>query len=163
MRTYVVWLFGLVVATGCGKGGDSPPASKGHEPAAEPAHEHAAPPPAVAGASPVQVEMQLLAGALEVALRGIGTGDLSAVEPALHRVHAAKEVTATALAGGSYRPPRNGDRLARFRELDEAFHGDLERLVGAARAGDVPAAADALGAAVRSCHGCHSEFRAPAP
>lgn len=115
--------------------------------------------PTTPPANEVQAEMRLLSEALEAAVRGIGAGDVRGVEHALHRVHAAKEKTAAALASARYRPPKNADRLPRFRELDEAFHGRLEPLVEASRANDVPRTAQALGAALESCHGCHTEFR----
>jgi cytochrome c556 len=126
-------------------------------------HDHSdhAPPPAPRGpaANPVQAEMRLLSAALETAVRGIGTGDVRAVEHELHRVHAAKEATEAALHGGAYRLPRNPDRVDRFRELDEAFHGGLERLVEASHRNDVAATADAVGGVLRGCQGCHGEFR----
>jgi len=115
--------------------------------------------PAGPPANAVQAEMRLLSEALETAVRGIGSGDVRGVEHALHKVHAAKEKTAADLAASRYRPPKNADRLPRFRELDEAFHGRLEHLVEASRANDVPRTAEALSGALQSCHGCHSEFR----
>jgi cytochrome c556 len=109
--------------------------------------------------NPVQNEMQLLTTALEGAVRGIGLGDVRAVEHDLHRVHLAKEATGAALQSGSYKPPKNPDQLERFRALDEAFHGDLERLVDASHRNDVPGTAAALGTVMQACQGCHSEFR----
>lgn len=126
-------------------------------------HDHSdhSPPPAPRGpaANPVQAEMRLLTAALETAVRGIGAGDVRPVEHALHRVHAAKEATGAALRSGAYRLPRNPDRVQRFGELDEAFHGGLERLVEASQRNDVAATADALGVVLRGCQGCHGEFR----
>lgn len=107
----------------------------------------------------VQQEMQLLTAALESAVRGIGTGDVRPLEHELHRVHAAKQATEAAIADGSYKPPKNPDALDRFTELDEAFHDELRKLVAASRANDLSATADALGGVLRSCEGCHSEFR----
>lgn len=103
--------------------------------------------------------MRLLTAALETAVRGIGAGDVRPVEHALHQVHAAKEATGAALRSGAYRLPRNPDRVQRFSELDEAFHGGLERLVEASQRNDVAATADALGVVMRGCQGCHGEFR----
>lgn len=107
----------------------------------------------------VQVEMQLMTVALEAAVRGVGVGDVRGVEHALHQVHAAREATAAALADGSYRPKRNADRLVEFEALDTAFHVHLESLATASRANDLPGTVEALSAALRSCQGCHRQFR----
>jgi cytochrome c556 len=96
---------------------------------------------------------------MEMAVRGIGTGDVREVGHALHRVHEAKQATAAALIGDSYRLPKNGDRIERFRQLDEAFHHDLERIVVASRKNDVEQVAAAVGNALGACKGCHEEFR----
>ena len=120
---------------------------------------HEPPPPTASSANPVQEEMSLLTSALESAVRGIGQGDVRGVEHQLHRVHAAKAATEAAIRDGRYKPPRNADNLPRFRELDEAFHGELERLVDASRKNDVPATAAALGSVMQRCQGCHTEFR----
>jgi cytochrome c556 len=124
-------------------------------------HSHHAPPPAPSAppANPVQAEMRLLSATLQSAVRGIGAGDVRSVEHELHRLHAAKETTEAAIRSGSYRLPRNPDRVDRFRELDEAFHGGLGALVQASRRNDVAATAEALGVVLRGCQGCHSEFR----
>lgn len=103
--------------------------------------------------------MRLLSTAMETAVRGIAAGDVRQIEHALHRVHAAKEMTEAAIERGSYRLPKNGDRVGRFRELDEAFHQKLEHLADASRVNDVPRAAQAVGDALGACHGCHTEFR----
>lgn len=127
---------------------------------------HAAPTPDPSAAAaitaprnPVQAEMQLLTTTLQGAVLAIGMGDVRGVEHALHQVHGAKEKTEAALKGGSYHPPKNGENLARFHELDEAFHEKLVGLVLASRANDIPRAAEAMGQILGSCQGCHSEFR----
>ncbi len=124
-------------------------------------HAHHAPPaaPSTPPANPVQAEMRLLSATLQSAVRGIGAGDVRSVEHELHRLHAAKETTEAAIRNGSYRLPKNPDRVARFHELDEAFHGGLGGLVQASRRNDVAATAEALGVVLRGCQGCHSEFR----
>lgn len=123
----------------------------------EPAHESAHEP--APAANPVQHEMRLLSATLEATVRAIGSGDVRGIEHELHRLHGAKEATEAALREGRYRPPKNPDQIERFFVLDEAFHDDLGALVTASRNNDVPAAAEALGAIVRGCQGCHSEFR----
>lgn len=123
-----------------------------------------APAPAPAAAPPanaVQAEMRLLADAMAVAVRGVGTGDVREVQHALHRVHAAKEATGAAIASGAWKPAQRADQLPAFVAMDEAFHEHLGRLVAASGADDVPATAAALGDALRACDGCHAMFRAP--
>jgi hypothetical protein len=103
--------------------------------------------------------MQLLTGTLERAVRAIGLGDVRGIAHDLHRVHAAKEATDAAIRDGKYRPPRNPDGVDRFRELDLAFHGHLERLVKASNANDVAGTAAAFASTMQGCQGCHAEFR----
>ncbi|MBI4956944.1 MAG: cytochrome c [Myxococcales bacterium] len=129
----------------------------------EPPKEHATPsaaPSASAGpANAVQHEMRLLLAAMHTAMEGIAYGDVSGLPQVLHQVHEAKAGTEAALEGGAYRLPKNPDGVARFRELDEAFHGHLVKMVQAGRKNDVAAAAQAYAAAASACGGCHGEFR----
>jgi len=110
-------------------------------------------------ANPIQAEMRLLTAAMETAVRGVGTGDVSEVAHALHGVHAAKAASEAAIEAGTWRPPLHGDRLTDFAALDEAFHARLERMVVASEAKDVQATAAALGEAMAACQGCHAAFR----
>ncbi len=132
-----------------------------------PAPEATPPPPAPSPQGPppnaVQSEMRLLQTAVITAVTGIGAMDVRPVAPALHRVHQAKEATEHALESGAYVLPNRPGALARFKELDESFHGHLEALVEASVKNDVPATAEALGRALKACTGCHTEFRATAP
>lgn len=121
--------------------------------------EVAAPAPSAAPANAVQNEMRLLTAALQTALQGIGTGDVRGLPHALHAVHAAKEATGDAIAAGKYRLPKNPEGLSRFRELDEGFHHQLERLVDASTRNDVGASAEAFAGLLPSCVQCHAEFR----
>ena len=116
---------------------------------------------AAAAGNAVQAEMRLLHEAMQVALAGIAYGDVRAVPATIEAVHHAKEATEAALESGSYTLARGGDQLARFRELDERFHGQLVALVTAARKNDVPATAAALAVAMQACDGCHADFRQP--
>lgn len=112
----------------------------------------------------VQTEMRMLTAILEATVRAIGARDVRPIEHELHRLHAAKEATTAALRAGSYKLPKNPDQVDAFVAMDEAFHEHLGALVSASRANDIPGAADALGAIVRGCEGCHAMFRAePSP
>lgn len=114
-----------------------------------------APPPANA----VQAEMRLLEEAMHTAVTAIANDQLATITPAIHRVHEAKQGTEKAIAVHQWQPPKGADQIARFVELDEAFHGDLVRLVKAAGANDLEAAAEALGTVMKGCGGCHRTFR----
>lgn len=118
-------------------------------------------PPALA--NQVQAEMQTLAAAMETAVRGVGTGDVSQVQYALHRVHAARQATEKAIESGAWKPAQNADKLETFVAMDGAFHDHLERLVAASATNDLPGTAAALGDALNACDGCHAMFRAPGP
>lgn len=109
----------------------------------------------------VQTEMQLLTTVLENAVRAVGEGDVSHVAHALHQLHDAKQATEAAVKDGSYALPRNSDQLSAFLAMDEAFHEQLEAMVGASRANDVPAMGRAIGDTLNACHSCHALFRDP--
>ncbi len=116
--------------------------------------------------NPVQTEMRMLTSILELSVRTIGARDVRPIEHELHRLHAAKEATTAALRDGSYQLPRNPAQIDAFVAMDEAFHEHLGALVSASHANDIPRTADAVGAIVRGCEGCHAMFRAapsPAP
>lgn len=109
----------------------------------------------------VQTEMQLLTTALEKAVRGVGMGDVSHIADALHQLDEAKHATEAAIKDGSYALPRNNDQLSAFLAMDRAFHGQLEAMIKASRADDVPAMARAIGDTLNACHSCHALFRDP--
>jgi len=117
--------------------------------------------PLPAPGNPVQTEMRMLTSILEATVRAIGARDVRAIEHELHRLHAAKEATTAALRNGSYKLPKNPEQVATFVAMDEAFHEHLGALVVASQANDIPRTAEALGAIVRGCEGCHVMFRAP--
>jgi hypothetical protein len=110
------------------------------------------------GDNPVQTEMRQLECALQRAVVAIGRDELASIAHDLHVVHAAREETERALAGGAWQPARG--HVEGFVALDEAFHRELESLVRAARAGDHGGSASALGRALAACQGCHAAYRA---
>lgn len=124
----------------------------------------ATPPPGPALApptNPAQAEMRLLSDAMVIAVQGVGSRDVRAISPALHRVDAAKAATEAALESGAWRPAVHGDQRETFASMDQAFHEHLEHLLAASETGDVAATATALAAALQACEGCHTQFRAP--
>lgn len=111
------------------------------------------------GGNVVQAEMRLLNEALRDSVTAIGYGQLGAIPEALHRVHHAREQTEHALEAGSYTLRKNAGDVKAFRALDEAFHGELEKLVEKANANDPAGVGTQLGVVLSKCDGCHSRFR----
>ena len=111
--------------------------------------------------NPVQTEMVLLHNATLASVSAVVNNSLALVAPSFESVHAARQNTVAFLAAGTYRLPRNPERAAEFEQRDEAFHGQLEKLVEAARANDAPATARQLGVVLEGCTGCHADFRPP--
>lgn len=114
------------------------------------------------GAAPpnvVQQEMRELTLAMQVTLAAIANNTLDDIPPAIHRVHAARDLTEAALAKGQVKLPRNADKLPAFVRQDEAFHGELVKLVRAARAHDLPAATRQFGVVLNGCTACHAQYR----
>lgn len=124
-------------------------------------HDHGAPAPASSGdaTNPVQAEMRVLERALATAPASFASGDIRPFEHQLHAVHAAKEKTEQALHSGSYRLPKNADKLERFAQLDREFHAAVEKLAAHASKNELAPAAGAYGNVLAACNGCHSEFR----
>ena len=103
--------------------------------------------------------MRTLTGILELTVKSIGARDVRPIDHELHRLHAAKQATITAIHRGTYTLPKNADNVAGFEAMDEVFHADLEKLAAASRANDVQAAAEVLASLIRGCEGCHAAFR----
>lgn len=143
-----------VVAAGCKGAHDTPSTNATPSPHAEHAAADAAP-----TGNAVQSEMRLLTEAMRDSVTAIGYGRLGEIPAALERVHHAKEATERALASGTYKLRKNGDDSKGFEELDEAFHGELEKLVEAAKTNDAVATSTQLGVVLSKCDGCHSRFR----
>ena len=145
-------------AGGCKGPPEAPPAHDAHD--AHGAHPPAAPDDhAKAGGNAVQAEMRLLTSALRESVSALGDGNLDAIPTALHRVHRARDATDRALESGAYTLKKNASDLKEFQALDEAFHGELEKLLEKATANDAAATATQLGVVLSKCGGCHSRFR----
>ena len=55
---------------------------------------------------------------------------------------------------------RLGDReVAMFKELDEQFHGELEKLVAIAISKDGAATGSQVGVVLSKCSDCHAQFK----
>lgn len=133
----------------------TPPAST----AASPPAPTASPDHVPAGVTAVQNEMRLLHEAMRDSVTAIAMGTLDTIPESLHSVHRARELTEKALESGEYKLPKNGDKLAQFKELDEAFHVELEKLVAAAQSKSSQATATQLGVVLSKCDGCHTQYR----
>lgn len=132
--------------------GSSAPPAGAHATEASPDH-------LPAGVNAVQNEMRLLDAAMRDTVTRIAYGELRSIPASVHRVHQARALTEAAIEHGEYRPRKNAERMAQFRELDEAFHGDLEGLVEAASANDPDRTAARFGSVMARCNGCHATFR----
>ncbi|MEO8798449.1 MAG: cytochrome c [Polyangiaceae bacterium] len=144
-----------VTAAGC-KGAHDTPSTN---PTPSPHEEATAVVDAAPAANAVQSEMLLLTEAMRDSVTAIGYGHLGEIPAAVERVHHAKEATEQALESGNYKLRKNGADMKGFQELDEAFHGELEKLVEKAKTNDAVATSTQLGVVLSKCDGCHSRFR----
>jgi hypothetical protein len=111
------------------------------------------------GVTAVQNEMRLLLEAMRNTVTAIAMGTLETIPGSLQSVHQARELTENAVKSGEYKLPKNGDKLAEFKELDEAFHGELAKLVAASQSKNAQATATQLGVVLSKCDGCHMQYR----
>ncbi len=145
--------------------GSEPPREPHVHEAPAPAHDHpahvapAAPAALPPAANPVQEEMRALHAATRDWVTAIANHQLDTIPPSLGVIHAARSRTEAALAAGAYAPPKNPSDLAGFVAQDEAFHGELVKLLRAAEANDLPAATRQLGVVLDGCTACHQKFR----
>ncbi len=150
-----------VLSTACRRDCPAPPATTAPPASPAPAAPAlaASPDQLPPGVNAVQNEMRLLHEAMRDSVSAIALGKLSEIPERLHAVHRARALTEHALETGSYVLPKNADQLAAFKALDDAFHGELEKLVEAATANDPVATGTALGSVMSRCEGCHAMFR----
>jgi hypothetical protein len=111
------------------------------------------------GVTAVENEMRLLLEAMRNTVTAISMGTLETIPGRLESVHHAGELTEKAVESGEYKLPKNGDKLAEFKELDEVFHSELEKLVAAAQSKNAQATATQLGVRLSKCDGCHTLYR----
>ena len=129
-------------------------AQHGHE-SHEPAGKKEQVPPELA----VKHEMHLLDAAFKNLLDAIVLNAPETIEAPFHAVHTAKMATEKALHSGKVKLPKNGDKLDEFVELDEAFHGKLKKLLGAAKRKDSKEIQNSAHEILDSCVECHARFR----
>jgi hypothetical protein len=112
-----------------------------------------------AGITAVQNEMRLLHEAMRNCVTALAYGTLDSIPEGLHTVHRARELTEKALEKGSYKLPKNPEKLARFKDLDEQFHVELEKLAAVATSKDGAAIGRQVGVVLSQCPGCHAQFK----
>ena len=120
-----------------------------------PASNAAAAPPLNA----VQHEMRLLLAALQGTVAAIADNDLARVPSLIHGIHDARDATDAAIENGRYKPPKNPDKIAAFKAMDDSFHAQLVALVKAAQADDLAATRSQFVTVLQQCQGCHALFR----
>lgn len=150
------WL--LVVSVAAGVVGASACHRDAHDHDAEHAAVAPLPSPSASG-NAVQNEMRILNEAVRDSVTAIAYNRLDAIEPAIHKVHAARELTEKALESGTYKLPKNADQIEAFKAQDEAFHGELVKFLKAAKANDLVATTTQLGVVLDRCTSCHTKYR----
>jgi hypothetical protein len=118
--------------------------------------------PAAPAPNAVQKEMQALHLLIVTTLVAIENDTLSTIPTAIHQVHEAKGETEKAITSGAWKPPRADATVADFVKADEAFHGELVKLLQASKKNDVTATTRQLGVVLEGCTSCHTRFRFPA-
>ncbi|MDP1823203.1 MAG: hypothetical protein Q8L48_08180 [Archangium sp.] len=109
----------------------------------------------------VQKEMQALHALVVTSLVAIERGTTTSIPAAIHQVHEAKGETEKAITSGAWKPPRTDATVADFVKTDEAFHGELVKLLQASKKNVVTATTRQLGAVLDGCTSCHVRFRFP--
>ena len=109
--------------------------------------------------NPVQIEMRALHEGARAWLTAVSFNSLDSIPPTIEKIHAARNATEAALEQGTYKPPRNGERLDDFKRADEAFHAELVAFLGAAKDKDLVRTTHQLGVVLDRCTDCHQKFR----
>ncbi len=109
--------------------------------------------------NPVQNEMRALHEAARDWVTAVSFNSLDSIPASIEKIHAARSATEAALEKGTYKPPRNGEKLAEFKRADEAFHGELVAFLGAAKDKDLARTTHQLGVVLDRCTACHQRFR----
>ena len=156
MRPHLVLIIGFATALSSACRKETEPSSATSSPSASAT---AAPDRVPAGITAVQNEMRLLHEAMRNCVTAVAYGTLDSIPESLHTVHRARELTEKALESGEYKLPKNPQKLATFKELDEQFHGELEKLVAIATSKDGAATGSQVGVVLSKCSGCHAQFK----
>jgi hypothetical protein len=141
MRTHLLLIIGFATTlfSACRK--ETEPSSATSSPFASAT---ASPDRVPVGITAVQNEMRLLHEAMRSCVTAVAYGTLDSIPESLHTVHRARELT---------------EKLATFKELDEQFHDELEKLLTVATSKDGAATGIQVGVVLSKCSGCHAQFR----
>ena len=123
-------------------------------------HQHPAPETQVSpGVNPLVEEMRRLDAAFKEIVSGVALGDGVRVHRAIEGMHGAREKTEEALHAGEIKPPKNSGALEKFEKMDREFHGNLEKLAGAASKNDRQGMLRLTKKLMDGCVGCHAAYR----
>ena len=156
MRTHLLLIIALATTVSSACRRETEPSSATSSPTVSAT---ASPDVVPAGITAVQNEMRLLHEAMRSCVTALAYGTLDAIPEGLHTVHRARELTENALESGSYKLPKNPEKLATFKNLDEQFHVELEKLAAVATSKDGAATGRQVGVVLSQCSGCHAQFK----
>jgi len=156
MRTHLLLTIALAITISSACRRETEPSSATSSPTASAT---ASPDLVPAGITAVQNEMRLLHEAMRNCVTALAYGTLDSIPEGLHTVHRARELTEKALESGSYKLPKNPEQLATFKDLDEQFHLELEKLAAVATSKDGAATGRQVGVVLSKCSGCHAQFK----
>lgn len=110
--------------------------------------------------NPLLAEMGLLNEAFKGLIEGIILNRWDKIEEPFHAVHMAKQKTHEALHHKQVFLPKNTNKVAEFVKMDEAFHHDLEKMLGAVKKKDQKEALRLTHKLMDQCVACHNMYRA---
>lgn len=156
MRTHVLLIIALATTISSACRRETEPSSATSSPTASAT---ASPDRVPAGITVVQNEMRLLHEAMRNCVTALAYGTLESIPETLHTVHRARELTEKALENGEYKLPKNPEKLATFKDMDEQFHSELEKLAAVATSKDGAATGRQVGVVLSKCSDCHAQFK----
>ncbi len=110
--------------------------------------------------NPLSAEMGLLNEAFKGLVEGIILNRWDKIEEPFHAVHMAKQKTHEALHHKQVFLPKNTNKVAEFVKMDETFHHDLEKMLGAVKKKDQKESLRLTHKLLDQCVACHNMFRA---